>query len=126
MASSELDVLIHDLETRHDMYVANLDGAVNALAALLPGAVTKDLTAERLSTTDGVMHVADEAYPNWSVNIHGRANETDGHWRCTLRRSDSRDNDSVIGSGRAPVLSQAILAAVLRLAAHHRTHPAED
>ncbi len=82
---------------------------------LLPGKVSESATPQHISTTDGAMHVADDAYPNWSVHIRGRANDRDGHWHCTLRENDSRDNDAVIGLGRSPVLAQAILAAVLRL-----------
>ncbi len=116
MKDRELDILIDELESNADMSVAEVDGVVHALAFLLPEAVHKDISAQLIATTDGAMGVADDAYPNWTVHIHGRANDRDGHWRCTLRKSDSRDNDAVIGAGRSPVLAQSILAAVLRLA----------
>jgi hypothetical protein len=115
MKDPELDLLIDRLETQGDLAVAEFDGAVHALDFLLPGKVPAGATAERISTTDGILQVADDAYPNWAVHIHGRANDHDGHWRCTLRESESRDNDAAIGAGRSPVLAQAILAAVLRL-----------
>lgn len=115
MKDPELDILIDELETRGDMTVADFDGVSHALAFLLPKLKAESMTPQLLSTTDGAMHVADAAYPNWSVNIHGRANDRDGHWRCTLRESDVRDNDQALGVGRSPVLAQAILAAVLRL-----------
>ncbi len=115
MKDPELDILIDELETRADMPIADFEGVVNALVYLLPGGVPDSARPERIATTDGAILVADDAYPNWAVHIHGRANDRDGHWRCTLREGDSRDNDAVIGSGRSPVLSQAILAALLRL-----------
>jgi hypothetical protein len=59
--------------------------------------------------------IADDAYPNWSIHIRGRANDRDGRWRCTLRENDNRDSDAVIGIGWSPVLGQAVLAAVIRL-----------
>ena len=49
------------------------------------------------------------------VYIRGRANDRNGHWRCTLREDDSRDNNAAVGVGRSAVLARAILAAVLRL-----------
>ncbi len=112
----ELDILIGELETNADMPLADFEGVLNALRFVLPETVSADTRPESLATTDGALLIADDAYPNWAVRIHGRANDRNGHWHCTLRRDDSRDNDAAIGSGRSPVLSQAILAAVLRLA----------
>ena len=114
MKDPELDILIKELETTRDMSIADFDGVVHALAFLL-----SDVTrpgADRIGTTDQAILIADAAYPNWSIHIRGRANDRDGHWSCTLRENDSRDSDAAIGIGRSPVLGQAILAAVLRLA----------
>lgn len=117
MENPELDILIEELETRTDLTVADFDGVARGLAFLLPDATGKETNlAERIGVTDTAMHIADHAFPNWIVHIHGRANDKDGHWRCTLRESDARDDDSVIGSGRSPVLAQAVLAATMRLA----------
>lgn len=115
MEDPELDIIIEELETRSDLSAADFDGVAHALAYLLPDAVPKDAAAQQISTTDGAMLVADKAYPNWTVHIQGQANDRDGHWRCSLRESDSRDNDRAMGAGRSPVLAQAILAAVIRL-----------
>lgn len=115
MRDPELDILIEELETRLDMPVADFAGVNNALHYLLPDEATKRVSETQISSTDGAILVADAAYPNWSVHIRGRANDRDGKWRCTLRESDRRDNDMAIGSGRSPVLAQAILAAILRL-----------
>lgn len=114
MKDPELDILIKELETARDMSIAEFDGVLHALAFLLPKVTLP--TAESIATTDQAMLIADAAFPNWSVHIRGRANDRDGHWHCTLRENDSRDSDAVIGIGRSPVLGQAILAAVIRLA----------
>lgn len=117
MKDPELDVLIDELETRTDLTVADFDGVVRALAFLLPEAAGSDQQlTERIGTADTAMHIADQAFPNWSVHIQGQANDKDGHWRCTLREHEGLDDDVTIGSGRSPVLSQAILAATMRLA----------
>lgn len=116
MKDPEIIHLITQLQTRTDLSIAEFDGVVGALRFLVPDALEGgDPTPERISTTDGAMVVADQAFPNWVVHIHGRANDRDGHWHCTLRETDARDNDSAIGSGRSPVLAQAVLAAVLHL-----------
>lgn len=117
MDTKEFDVLLDQLETKSDMTVADFSAVVQALHYLLPDDVAAEAQlAGRLNETDDAMLIADHAFPNWSVNIHGRANDHDGHWRCTLREDDSRDSDKAIGIGRSPVLSQAVLAAVMRLA----------
>jgi hypothetical protein len=119
MKDPELDILIKELETERAMSVADFDGIVHALGFLLPAIPL--LGADRIGTTDQAILIADGAYPNWSIHLRGRANDADGHWRCTLRESDSRDSDAAIGTGRSPVLGQAILAAVFRLAMAQRS-----
>ncbi len=119
MKDQELQIMIDELEARGDMGPADFDGVAHALVYLLPEAVaeTKNL-GQTISSADGAILVVDHAYPNWTVHIRGRANDKDGHWRCTLREGDTRDNDAVMGAGRSPVLAQAILAAVFRLTAN--------
>jgi hypothetical protein len=119
MKDPELDILIKELETRRDISVADFDGMLHALAFLLPNVALPQ--ADRLGTTDQAILIADAAYPNWSIHVRGRTNDRDGHWHCTLRENDNRDSDAAIGIGRSPVLGQAVLAAVMRLAMSQKT-----
>ncbi len=119
MKDPELDILIKELETTREMSIADFDGVIHALTFLLPDVDTP--SADHIGTTDQAILIADTAYPNWSVHIRGRANDRDGHWHCTLRENDSRDSDAAIGTGRSPVLGQAILSAILRLAMAQKT-----
>lgn len=90
---------------------------LHALAFLLPDAVLAgENAAQRIGTADGALHVADDAFPDWDMHIRGRAYGKYGRWHCTLRENDARYNDAAIGLGQSPVLSQAILSAVQRLA----------
>ncbi len=117
MKNTELDVLLETLETRSDLTVAEFSGVAQALHYLLPDDVMDDAKlVERLNGADEVMLIADHAFPNWSVHIKGRTNSQNGEWHCTLRENDGRDSDAFIGMGKSPVLSQAILAAVIRVA----------
>ena len=123
MKDPEIYVLIDELEKRSDLTVADFDGIARGLACLLPEAVGSDeQLANRLENAEMAIHIADQAFPNWAVHIHGRANDKDGHWHCSLRENETRDNDAAIGSGRSPVLAQAILAATMRLAMIHKTN----
>ena len=122
MDKTQLNFVIDELESRHDLTVADFERVVQAMHHILPDDVaTGSNLAQRLNVTDDAMLIADHAFPNWNVHIRGRTNDKDGHWRCTLRENDSRDSDAYIGTGRSAVLSQAILAAVMRLAmaTHH-------
>ena len=121
MKDPELDILINSLESRSDMTDADFEGVIHALEYLLPAAVTDELKPHAVRTTDGAMLVADDAYPNWAVHIHGRANDRNGHWHCSLRENENRDNDAFIGQGRSPVLAQAVLAAVLKLSMQRKS-----
>ena len=117
MENTELKVIIDQLETQRDLSVADFEGVVQAMHYLLPDDVAVGANlAQRLNATDDAMLIADHVFPNWVVHIRGRTNDHDGHWKCTLRENDSRDNDAYIGSGKSPILSQAILAAIIRLA----------
>lgn len=117
MQDPELEVLIDRLENEAELTLADFDGVLHALACLLPGAAPDDKhAAKHIGTADGAMHVADAAFPDWDVHIRGRTYGKHGRWHCTLRENDNLDNDAAIGLGQSPVLGQAILAAVLRLA----------
>lgn len=111
MKDPELDVLIKELETSRGMSVAEFDGVAHALAFLLPDLKMPD--ASHIGTADHAMLIADQAYPDWSILIRGLTNDRDGHWSCRLHEPDS---ENAVGIGRSPVLAQAILAAVIRLA----------
>lgn len=119
MQNQELQLLIETLEERSDLGPADFDGVAHALGFLLPEVpIDSQSLGHPIDSADGAVLIADRAYPNWSIHIRGRANDKDGHWRCTLREGDTRDNDAVVGAGRSPVLAQAILAAVMRLTAN--------
>jgi hypothetical protein len=63
---------------------------------------------------EAVLHLVDEHLPDWTISLRGKARETDGEWKCVLRKSSTRDNDAVIGSGSGPTLALAVLSAVLK------------
>ena len=115
MEDPELDVLIESLETRFDLTVADFEGVLRALKVLLPQKRPSGITAQKLGSTDGAILVASSAYPGWYIDLHGHATTRQGRWKCTLRESESRDNDAAIGLAQSVKPSQAILAAVLRL-----------
>ena len=115
MNEPELNILIENLETRADLSIAEFEGVLQALNLLLPDAIPSETSAQSLDTTDGAIAVAVTAYPGWDINIHGRATPRQGHWQCSLRENDDRDNDAAIGLGKSMRAGQSVLAAVMRL-----------
>ena len=67
-----------------------------------------------LESTDDVISLVYAIHPGWHLSMKGTATMPNGHWRCTLRKSDLRDNDALIGIGNGPTLPHALLAAVLK------------
>ncbi|HSF91250.1 MAG TPA: hypothetical protein VLA51_03485 [Paracoccaceae bacterium] len=83
--------------------------------------VSGDQTIERqhLDSTDKVLTMIYAVQPGWSVSIDGVARLPNGHWRCSLRKSASRDDDPYLGTGRGPTLPHALLAALLESMAYN-------
>ena len=97
----------------------NLSASVaGALREWFPNATSAGPIPDDIATsTDAIVAQVIAALPGWHFSIHGRARTTSGAWRCTLRRSDVRDDDEAIAVGEARSLNLAVLAAVLRAAA---------
>ena len=67
-----------------------------------------------LDSTDQVLSLIYAVRPGWNVSIKGNATKPNGHWRCTLRKSASRDNDEYLGVGRGPTLPHSLLASLIK------------
>jgi hypothetical protein len=93
-----------------DLAVATLEG----LRTALPQA-RSDLRPGAVESTDAALHLVARLLPDWSVALSGTAHEPEGHWTCTLRPSGARDDEEVIGIGRAPTPPLALIAALLRV-----------
>lgn len=81
----------------------------------MPGGA--DFTKSCLDSTDKVLSLIYAMKPGWTVSSRGKASMPNGHWRCTLRESASRDNDEYIGIGRGPTLPHSLMASLLRVLA---------
>lgn len=93
-----------------DLAVAALEGLRTALPRARP-----DLRPGVVESTDAALRLVALALPNWSISLSGTAREPDGRWACTLRPSGARDDEEVIGIGRAPTAPLALIAALLRV-----------
>ena len=92
--------------------------ALRGLRAAFPvEAAAGRLPDDMAISSDGIVELVIGALPGWHFNIHGRARHSPGSWSCSLRRSDLLDDDEILGTGEARSLHQAVLAAVIRVAA---------
>ncbi|MCX7888272.1 MAG: hypothetical protein N2422_00910 [Rhodobacteraceae bacterium] len=76
------------------------------------------LRPQDLVSTDFVLHVIAHVLPGWAIRLRGRAFDPDGHWKCSLRPSESRDEAEVIGMSSGPDLSNVLLGSLLRVLAY--------
>jgi hypothetical protein len=117
MAHERLLELAKKVEAAAEMTAALAADATLGLRTGFPDAATAGLIHEdAVRSTDELLTLVKEALPGWHYSMHGRARAA-GAWTCSLRRSDVLDDDEILGIGEADSLPQALLAAVLRIAA---------
>jgi hypothetical protein len=110
MHQKDLEALAARTETGSTDDPAFVEALLAGLRATDPAAVDPvDVAA--LVSTEGTLALIEERLPGWRIAVEGRT----GHWRATLRESGARDDDEVIGLGRAPTIPLALLAALLRV-----------
>lgn len=85
---------------------------------LARGIEAGDVVGPNLLSTDFVLKTVARVAPGWSIILHGKASEPDGHWRASIRPSTWRDEAEVIGLASGRDLSNTVLASLLRLLAY--------
>lgn len=119
MTSLQLEELAEKIEAATALEQSLADTAATVIDTFLQDARKGEtVRASDLQSTDSVIHLIDEAAPGWSIRLKGRAFEPNGHWRCSLRSTEARDDDEFIGHAKGPDLSNTLLAAFLRIFAY--------
>lgn len=119
MVSENLHDVARRIEATADLDAATVSFILEQVEKLLARVGIKPQGDWRdISSTDQVLHLVDQAAPGWSIHLDGKAFEPNGHWRCTLRPSDMRDDDEFIATAKGPRLVNVLVAAFLRLLAH--------
>ncbi len=115
MAAADLRELAVQVESQVTLSAEAREQAAAALAQA--GGATDRPDAATIESTDALLAVVQRILPGWTVALDGLAMAPNGHWRCTLRRSASRDDDEYVGVGHGPSLPHALLAATLKVLA---------
>ena len=104
-----LTQLAHEIEAALELTEDLRDRAASAIAGKVE---TFDLAMD-FDSTDAVLGLVRACLPGWTIQLKGTATSPNGHWHCSLRRSDVRDNDPYVGLGAGPTLPHALLGAVI-------------
>jgi|GEM_PF-1928073 len=125
------DSTLNDLAARAEATAGSDEALFAAVAAVFGPALAasgdrRAVTARDLNSTDVVLHVIAHVLPGWSIRLHGRAFDPDGHWRCSLLPSEARDEAEVIGIAHGPDLSNVLMAALLRVLAYRAGHAGQS
>lgn len=95
--------------------------AINGFTPETP--LNDPVIAADLASTDYVLHLIDKLTPGWTILLKGKAFEKDGHWGCSIRPSETRDEAEFIGHAHGPDLSNALIGALLRVIAYRTKRP---
>jgi hypothetical protein len=116
MTKEELHALAARLEAAEGPCGADAGPIAELIDAAFAGRpVWRGARADALGSTDAVLGLVAEALPSWSVHISGQSAAAAGRWTCTIRETGVRDDDELIGVGRAETLPNAVTAALLNI-----------
>lgn len=89
--------------------------ALEGLVLAWPSTETPPAFDPALATSlDKALALIAEALPGWGVGLEGTAT-TSGTWTCRLRAMGLRDDDELIGIGRAGTVPLAMIVALLQV-----------
>jgi hypothetical protein len=87
-----------------------------AIGEAFPGRSLPQLPrAEVHGSTDALLDLVAGALPSWSLHLSGASATVHGRWTCTIRETGVRDDDELIGVGKAASPARAIAAALLKV-----------
>lgn len=116
MTDDHLHALAAELEAGHGLDAATAARVAETVAAAFPDRPVGQETGTASSSADGMLALLAEALPSWSVHVTGHSATLRGRWTCTIRETGVRDDDELIGVGKAETLASAIAAALVMLA----------
>lgn len=114
MSKTEISALMTRVKA-----AASLDDNLLAEAAAALRRVFPKVSAPSTSAGEPVeqaLHLVDICLPGWTIQLTGKAQEPNGHWRCSLRQSRGSDEDEVIGLGSGTMVAMALVEALLDVA----------
>jgi len=116
MTKEELHSLAARLESGEGPEPEEARRIARLIVAAFPNRpVWRGSQADALGSTDAMLCLVAEALPSWSVHVTGHSASAAGRWTCTIRETGVRDDDELIGVGKADTLPHAVAAALLKI-----------
>ena len=116
MTKEELHALAARLEGGEGLDPEGAGRVAGLIGAAFPNRpVWQSSHAVALHSTDAVPCLVAEALPSWSVHVTGHSARAAGRWTCTIRETGVRDDDELIGVGKADTLPYAVMVALLKV-----------
>ena len=119
MSKSEIITLIGRIKSEPVVTAALMDEAVALVRRVFPKA--PEVTGKG-DLVGQLLHLIDMCLPGWTIQLTGKAQEPDGHWRCSLRETRGSDEVEVIGIGTGRSVDLALLEALLHVAEQRAVH----
>jgi hypothetical protein len=118
MTNEDIHRLATSVEADGTSAPDEMNRIAGAISAAFPGRpLWQSAQAEVLGSTDALLALVAEALPSWSVHLGGASATVRGRWTCTIRETGVRDDDELIGVGKAASPAKAITAALLKVIA---------
>ncbi|WP_137111234.1 hypothetical protein [Rhodobacter sp. SY28-1] len=119
MSKSEIISLIGRIKSEPTVTAALLDEAAVLVRRVFPK--TPEV-AGKADIVGQLLHMIDICLPGWTIQLTGKAQEPDGHWRCSLRETRGSDEVDVIGMGTGRSVDLALLEALLHVTEQRAAH----
>ncbi|MGR3662170.1 MAG: hypothetical protein ACU0CA_13435 [Paracoccaceae bacterium] len=122
MALTELLELAKNIESLPSYDAALTRKAFEAVQVHLPDMDKSMIQSGAFGSVDVILLAIDHAFPGWALTMNGIASEGNGHWKCSLRQSEVRDNDAFLGAAHGPLLSNVLIGTFLKALAYRVNH----
>jgi hypothetical protein len=113
MSKSEIRSLREQVQGASGLNVGQFDQAAVLVRRVFPQMPEPRGGADLVGQ---LLHSVDLCLPGWTIQLTGKAQEPDGHWRCSLRETRGSDEVEIIGLGTGRVVEVALLEALLHVA----------
>ena len=112
MSKSEILSLIGKIKSAPAVTPEFMDRATVLLRRVFPQMPEPTAGADLVGQ---LLHMIDLSLPGWTIQLTGKAQEPDGHWRCSLLETRGSDEVEVIGLGTGHAVELALLEALLHV-----------
>ncbi len=89
---------------------------LQALKEVFPAEADR-IDAGVLVSTDAALTLAEHVLPGWEIDLRNASAGLGGNWNCAMREGTARDDDQLIGIGKAQTIPLAVVCALLQVAA---------